>query len=196
MSHGELLDAALPVVEQFERLCVPYFVGGSVASSAYGFGRTTLDIDFIADLKASHVSEFAAALQAEYYVSTPRIEAAIRNQSCFNVLQLATMMKVDVFVAKNTSYDRAALGRIQKKAVTTDETAVELFLASPEDVILSKLRWYRLGDCVSDQQWRDVQEVLKVQAPTLEWDYLRHWAADLGLTDLFERAIDEAGVRP
>ena len=195
MPHSELLSAAMPVVELFNGLGVPYYVGGSVASSAYGFGRTTLDIDFIAKLSSEHVAPFVAALQDDYYVSGPMIDEAIRNQSCFNVLQLALMMKIDIFVAKDSDYDREAFRRIQKRAVTTDEPVVELFLASREDVILSKLRWYRLGDCVSDQQWRDVQEVLKVQAQTLEWDYLRHWAADLGLTDLLERAIDEAGVR-
>jgi hypothetical protein len=37
-----------------------------------------------------------------------------------------------------------------------------LVLNSPEDTILRELRWYCAGGQVTDRQWRDVVEVIRV----------------------------------
>ena len=65
---------------------------------------------------------------------------------------------------------------------------------SAEDIVLQKLRWFRKGGGISDSQWNDLLSVLKVHAHTLDYDYLRHWAAELGVDDLLIRAFDDAGV--
>jgi hypothetical protein len=63
---------------------------------------------------------------------------------------------------------------------------------TPEDTILSKLEWFRAGGDVSERQWRDVLGILEVQAGNLDMEYLRRWAEELGVSDLFERALLEA----
>ncbi len=65
-------------------------------------------------------------------------------------------------------------------------------LASPEDTILSKLEWYRMGGEVSDRQWRDILGVLKTRSGELDLGYLRTWAGELKVADLLERALKEA----
>lgn len=62
-------------------------------------------------------------------------------------------------------------------------------VASPEDTLLAKLEWYHTGGEVSERQWRDVLGILKVQAGTLDMQYLRHMAKELGAEDLLERAL-------
>jgi hypothetical protein len=64
------------------------------------------------------------------------------------------MIKVDVFVARSGAYDRSVLSRVVRKSL--DESPREYDLATAEDVILRKLEWFRLGNEVSDRQWRDV----------------------------------------
>ena len=61
-----------------------------------------------------------------------------------------------------------------------------------EDIILSKLEWYRMGGGVSERQWRDVLGVLKVQGERLDHAYMQRMAAELGVADLLERALGEA----
>jgi len=64
---------------------------------------------------------------------------------------------------------------------------------SPEDTVLAKLEWFRLGGEVSDRQWRDVLGVLKVQGERLDLVYLRRWAAALRIADLLEQALAQTG---
>ena len=66
------------------------------------------------------------------------------------------------------------------------------YVASAEDTILTKLEWYRMGGEISDRQWNDVQNVLKVQEGQLDLDYLRHWAIQLDVRDLLDRALVES----
>ena len=97
----------------------------------------------------------------------------------------------DVFVVKDRYYDRVALGRTQKAPLEAETPASEFYLASPEDVVLNKLEWFRAGDEVSERQWRDVLGVLAVQHEKLDQDYLDEWAGKLGISDLLERARRE-----
>lgn len=58
-----------------------------------------------------------------------------------------------------------------------------------EDTVLAKLEWYRMGNEVSDRQWRDVLAVLTAQSASLDYPYLRQWATVLGVRDLLDRAL-------
>ena len=60
--------------------------------------------------------------------------------------------------------------------------------------MLAKLEWYRRGDCISDQRWRDVLGVIKVQAQRLDQAYLHYWANELGIADLLVKALNDAGL--
>lgn len=188
MEPGYAIEALRPVVDWLERQGVRHYVGGSVASSVYGVVRTTLDVDLVADLAQEHVAPLVEALRGDYYVSSGMISDAIRRRSCFNVIHLGTMFKVDVFALKDRPYDRAALGRIREDTLDPDEPGRVYLLASPEDVILNKLEWFRLGDEVSERQWGDAMGVLKVQQGRLDEAYLDRWANELGVADLLERA--------
>lgn len=185
----DTLAPLFQVIEALDGLEVAYFVGGSVASAAYGTPRATLDADLVADLQMAHVPAFVDALQDQFYVDEPMIEDAIRRRGSFNVLSLATMFKVDVFVLKDRPFDHSQMERRRKLAV--DPEAAPVFVASMEDIILSKLEWYRLGNEVSERQWGDVLGVLRTQAGQLDRAYLRRWAGELGIDDLLQRALDQ-----
>ena len=188
------LGAALaPVVTVLEALDVVYYIGGSVASMAHSEHRETADVDIVADLRPEHVPPLVNKLADGFYVDEQAIGQAIRRHESFNVFHLNTMYKVDVFPLKPGAYDQVAAARRQRETVAT-EPALDAFVASPEDVVLAKLRWFRLGGDVSDRQWRDITGVLKVQVFDLDFDYLQRWALELGVSDLLERALQDAGI--
>jgi hypothetical protein len=194
MKNPDIVAAAEPVVKAFEKLEVPYFIGGSVASSAYGVARATLDVDIVSDLKPEHVHPLVEMLESDYYIDEKMILDAIHRSSSFNLMHLETMLKVDVFVVQDRPYYREAFKRKRKDSLDEEQGAAEFYLASSEDIILSKLEWFRMGGNVSERQRDDVLGVLKVQGDSLDVKYLRYWAAELGIADLLEQAFRDAGI--
>ena len=194
MRDPDLLAAVVPVAEAFEKLEVAYYIGGSIASSAYGAARATLDVDIVSDLKPRHVRSLARMLESTYYIDEDVILEEIRRRSSFNLVHLETMIKVDVFIAADEPYHRQALRRRRKDTLDEDRQAVEIYLASSEDIVLIKLDWYRKGGKVSERQWSDIVGVLKVQDQSLDREYLQHWASELKLKGLLERAFRDAGI--
>jgi len=162
-----------------------------VASSAYGLARATMDIDIVAALKREHVDPLLAMLQPAYYVDRSAALAAVSTHACFNLIHQDTMLKVDIFVMKDTAYDRLAMDRRRQEHALDGEN-LGIFFYAPEDVILRKLAWYRMGDEASERQWRDVLGIIQVQGKLLDEVYLRKWAKDLHVDDLLERAIAES----
>ena len=188
MSGSDLIAAVRPVLETLDRLRVRHFIGGSVASSAHGIARASLDVDMVAELEPIHVTRLVAALDADYFVDEARVRAAVTQKRSFNLIHLATMFKVDVFVSRGRPFDDSAFARVSVECIGQEPADPGIPLASAEDVLLAKLEWYRSGGETSERQWEDVKGVLRVGAETLDLAYLRHWAALIGVADLLERA--------
>jgi hypothetical protein len=185
------LQGVRDVTRVLERLGIPYALGGSLASSVHGIARYTQDADITVEPFPGKEAQVAAAFGPDFYLSLPGIEEAVRQGSSFNIINTSTGFKVDVFVRKDQPFEHAALGR--RTALELPDCPEEpIFVHTPEDIILFKLRWYRLGNEMSDRQWADIQGVLKVQAGKLDDAYLDRWAADLGVSDLLARARQES----
>lgn len=189
--HSDITRIALLVTQTFEQLGIPYAVGGSLASSLHGIMRATLDVDIVADMKLEHVEPLVAALSKEFYADEGMMRGAIEHHRSFNLVHYETAFKVDVFIRRPRAFDGLQLERRKYSIITTDPEQ-GIYVASPEDTILTKLDWFRLGGEVSDRQWRDILGVLKAQIDRLDMKYLRQWADELGVGDLLDRAITEA----
>ncbi|HVO13395.1 MAG TPA: hypothetical protein VMX54_21835 [Vicinamibacteria bacterium] len=191
MSDSELLSALTPVLRVLGDLGVRHYVGGSIASSAHGISRASVDADVIAELQPAQVPAFVSALAATYYVAEQRVRDAVLRRGSFNLIHLETMLKVDVFVAKDRPFEHRALERAREQAVTGADS-VPIPLATAEDVVLAKLEWYRRGGETSARQWGDVLGVLRASGPRLDRRYLEDGALELGVADLLARALADS----
>lgn len=191
--QGDSIRVTLLVTDVFEKLGVRYAVGGSLSSSLHGVMRSTLDVDIVADMRLEHIQPLVAALSPEFFADVEMMRVAIERHSSFNLIHYETSFKVDVFIPKPRPFDQMQLERRASAVITTDPER-SLYVTSPEDVILSKLEWYRMGGEVSDRQWRDILGVLKTKTGGIDLDYLRHWAKQLKVNDLLDRALTEASA--
>lgn len=194
MSTPDILAAIGPIVSLFEQLGIAYSVVGSVASSAHGIARATLDVDLVVDLHRQHVVALVDELQDDYYIDRDAVLDAIARRAMFNVVHLATMLKVDVYVLSERPFDRASFLRRRPAPLDEGDHARPYLVDTPEDTVLHKLEWYRAGGETSERQWNDIVGVLKVQGSALDLAYMRHWSASLGLDELLDRVLRESDL--
>jgi len=195
MKIPDILMALQPVIEAFEKLSIPYYIGGSIASSIYGMARATMDVDIVADINSNHISLLRQKLEKDYYIDEETIADAIGKRSSFNLIHLKSMIKIDVFIHKNEPYQNEALRRKIEENLDESEPSSKYYFSSPEDIVINKLQWYEIGGRVSERQWLDIIGVIKVQCDSLNKKYLQDWSNKLGLYDLLEKAFSDADVK-
>ncbi len=193
MNPPDLLLAIKPAINAFESLSIPYYIGGSIASSLYGLARATMDVDVVAQMGASQVASFVEQLKEAYYIDEHMILEAIASTSSFNLIHLETMIKIDVFIQKPDPFHQSALKRKQVDQLVPDDPESDFYFYSPEDILLHKLCWYEMGERTSERQWLDVLGIIKVQGHVLDQEYLTKWAQSVEVLDLLIQAFNEAG---
>lgn len=193
--YPEIVTVMLKVVAAFEGLGVPYFVGGSLASSVHGIARPSLDADLVAALEEEHAEPLMRALRAEFHYEPQTVWEAIRASDRFTAVHLSRMFRVDVFVATDEPYARMQLSRRQEETVSAAPER-NAYFATAEDIVLAKLEWYQVAPERPERHWADVLGVLRTQGSALDRQYLGRWAGRLGLTGLLRRALYEGGLGP
>ena len=110
-----------------------------------------------------------------------------KNQA-FNIIDKDDLFKIDIFFLGNDKFSQCEM----KRKITytlSDDPSESIVVCSPEDIIIHKLYWYQLGDGVSDRQWNDVMNVIKIQKQNLDFEYLKSAAENKGVSDLLEKAL-------
>ena len=175
-----IYDLLKKISNCFNGLNIPYFVTGSVASIAYGESRFTNDIDIVADIKKEHIPGILKCFpEEEYYISEDSIKDAIYRYFQFNIVHPSSGLKIDVIIKKRSEFDNSRFSRI--KNFNMDEVGVNF--SSPEDVILKKMEYYKMGG--SEKHLRDIMGVIKISEEIINFDYIECWSAKLHLEEIW-----------
>jgi hypothetical protein len=168
---------------------IPYMLAGSFASTYYGAARSTRDIDLVIEATRAQLTDFIQQLASEnYYAELSAALDALQQQSMFNVIDMASGWKIDLIIRKARAFSREEFGR--RQLVTLHD--LSLFVASAEDVIVSKLEWSKLSQ--SQRQVEDVAAILRIRGHALDRQYLEKWIAELQLQSPWKAAQSAANL--
>ena len=186
------IAVAVRVGGALDALGVRHTIGGSIAASFAGEPRSTIDIDFVVALDRAQVAPLVAALP-DFYVAEEALYRAVESRGTANLIHQDSQIKVDFFMAGGTPLDDQQIARRLRLEIRPGQV---IYIHPPEDVLLQKLRWYRIGGEVSDRQWRDIMGIIRTQQARLDRGYLAANAPILGVDRELERALREAGTMP
>lgn len=190
MSGPAPLAVAADMAARFERHGVRYVLGDSMASAVFGEPRSTLDIDFAADLSALTIEPWLADVRTEFGLDEAWARTEVARRGSFQMMHRRELVRIDVFVPPWTGIHEWKWRTRRRIQPLTSSPALDV--TSPAGIVLQKLCWYRAGSEASERQWRDVIGVLKAQSDVIDRGELRTWAATVHVDDLLRRAEAEA----
>lgn len=174
---GKLVDAG-----------IPYMIAGSFLANLYGQPRATHDTDVVVKCGQGQLELFAASLDADHYVSQQSILDAIAQGSMFNVIDTIAGWKADIIIQKDRPFSVTEFGRRRPVPFHGEE----VWVASPEDAVLSKLEWAEKSG--SQRQILDAASIVTVQGSQLDVAYLHKWAIELGVVPALNEILNQADV--
>jgi hypothetical protein len=185
MNAPEVLER---ITAALDRTGIAYMLSGSFASAYYGTPRSTQDIDVVIAATPQQLRAFIQSLPGDkYYADLDAALDAHKRQSLFNVIDLATGWKIDLIIRKSRAFSQEEFSR--RQLMKSKDAA--FFVASAEDVVISKLEWSKLAQ--SQRQIEDVAAILRVRGELLDRPYLEKWIRELALTQEWNDAQRAAG---
>ncbi len=181
MTVGELFKL---VSGAFDQTGIPYMLVGSYASNVYGIARATQDVDFLIAASPQQIKAFLRLLPeggAYYYDLATAVNAAKR-ADMFNILEMSSGLKIDVIFRKPTGFAQEEF----RRRTLAEVEGVRVFVASAEDVVISKLEWAKLGG--SYRQIEDVAGIIKLRGDALVCSYIEKWVREMDLSVEWDRA--------
>ncbi len=197
LQPSDLLAIISPLVQAFESLRMPYYLGGSIASSLHGMQQMAQDIDLVVDFREQYLPIFLTFLKQNYTFDEAIIQNAVQQRTSFALIHLNTLTKIDIILLRGTAFDLSMFDRVA--ASLLDERYSPFHIASASEMILWKLYRYqqdalmRIDGMRDDAEWNDILGMLKVQGANTNVDFLVHWAEELNIVGVLKQSFTDAG---
>jgi hypothetical protein len=125
------------------------------------------------EMMLEDISNFIKLLDDQFYYSEEAIYQAVQRKSMFNVIDFHTGMKVDLIIRSSDLFEQEKFHNRRK----TNYQGIDLWVISPEDLVVSKLRW--IQELQSEKQKSDIANLLSSEG--LNMEYIRKWCEILKL---------------
>jgi hypothetical protein len=178
----DLIDVFLSVIQKIESKNIPYMVVGSIASMVYGEPRMTHDLDLVIDILPKDAAKFETLFPLEEFYCPPLevLSSEIIHRGQFNLMHHHSGLKIDIMLRKTTNH---SVEEFKRRRQVPFWKGVHVYLASPEDIILKKLVYFREGG--SEKHLKDIRGIM-AETP-LDEKYIQQWITDLRLQTEYEK---------
>lgn len=184
MELEELLKKLANILEDLD---IKYCITGGYAVSVWGKPRSTFDIDVVIQLKTRDIAPLLKSLRslsrAGYIEEAVAREATIKGGE-FNFIHPESGLKIDFWVIKQN--DPIGINEL-KRRVEKKFNGQTIYFISPEDLALSKLRWFK--ETNSDRHLEDIESVIRISGKKLDKQYLKQQASKLGVGDVLDKYL-------
>jgi hypothetical protein len=189
-------DFAHLVLEALEAAQVPYMIGGAVAAWAWGEPRSTLDLDLVVNIPLGMVDQLSEELkQRDMLVPADIIRDNIlenRADLPINAIHMYSGYKADLYPLREG--DQLRVSAFQRRIKVNLGTPLgEVYLHSPEDLIIYKLWYFSLSQ--QTKHLRDITSIVMSIADDLDYAYIEKWVGEKGLSTLWEDLLSKIQTR-
>lgn len=178
------------VIEAVDSAGVEYMIGGAVAAWAWGEPRATLDLDLVVNIPLDAVGQLSKEFEKRDMLAP---EDIIRNtieedhsDLPINAIHMFSGYKADLYPLREGDELRLSAFKGRQK-IDLGEPIGEVYLHSPEDLIIYKLWYY----CISQQtkHIRDITSIVLTLGDELDFDYLEGWIEKRGLITIWTELL-------
>jgi hypothetical protein len=182
MIEEDPIKVLIEIAKILDELKIDYYVTGGFAITIWGKPRFTADIDIVIKMAEFHGGIFADKIQAIFptgYIDKSQIKSALKSIGQFNFIEPGSGLKMDFYITKQNDFEKECFKRSK-----AEDLGYQIKIISPENLILSKLIWYR--EAQSDRHLEDIKSVLDTR--NIDQKYLNSWVKKLGLEKEWEKA--------
>ncbi len=179
------------ILETLEATRVEYLIGGAIAEWAWGEPRATQDLDIVINLPIKAVGRFSKELErrnmlvpADIILDTMMEDRA---DIPLNAIHIYSGLKADLYLMRDGDELRQSAFQRRIK-VDYGPPIGEVFVHSPEDLILYKLMY--LGLSGQPKHARDIGAILRAKKEQLDYGYIEKWVNRLGLNSVWKEMMD------
>jgi len=115
-------------------------VTGSLASNVYGVERATVDADFVLQPESDSISLLGKSLRPPLQMDSQATFETVTGTTRF-IIRAGNKFKIELFILSEDPHDQERFQRRRKGQVANQP----VWLPTPEDVIITKLRWSKEG---------------------------------------------------
>jgi hypothetical protein len=172
-------EAVIAVIRALNAMGTPYMITGSLASNLFGLARSTKDADFLLETPSIDMGRLQSHLGTSLRIDRQMSFETVTMTSRYIIQKRSgPPFNIELFFLSNDEHDRSRFDRRRRERMFGEE----VFVPTPEDVVITKLRWSKQGRRIKDVD--DARNVLAVQGDKLDFDYIRTWTDRHGTTDL------------
>ena len=173
-------EAVVVVLDSLETSGISSMIVGSLASNVHGIPRSTRDADFVVELSPGSLERLTRALAPPLRLQLQGSFETVTGTTRYIIELLSDPFVCELFALSDDPHDQERFKRRRRVRVLNRDA----FVASAEDMIVTKLRW--AADARRTKDREDIRNILAVRGPELDWEYLRRWSMTHGTSELLE----------